>query len=555
MELVLVRKLSENLVPGRSTSEDTVIAAPEKDLTIKEPLAQEASLSGRIDLSRGHILKNVVSNWSYLIINAVVAFLMTPFIVRHLGDSAYGIWALVLQLTGYMGVVDVGLRSALIRFGSSAHATGDTPRLNRLLSTTIMIYGVMAPVSLTVGVLLAQFALPRMHIEPAILGKAQITLLIAALIIACDFLFATFHATLAGLSRWDLINTLGITGILLRTGLTVLFILRGYGLIALALIQLSIALCSYLIEVILVRRNIPSFRLVWAAPDREQLRPVLAHSWYSFLLSLANRVNYQVDSIVIALFLPISEVTFYVIGLRLIEYLRDLLNSTTMVASPLVSSLEAVGDSDRVVATLIRGTKYSLVVAFLGVAGYLTLGKAFITLWMGPRFTAPSGTVLIILTIGVAFCATQYASGHVLYGLSRHRINLKWTLIESAVNLVLSLLLVRRFGILGVAAGTSLSNFLVKGWLYPRAVLRDLNVSWKAYVLDGVLMPMIPASAFVFGVMVFRSRYPIVNYREFIVSVACGLIPFAIFLWFFALDHKDRAVLRQKFVRSSDAHD
>jgi O-antigen/teichoic acid export membrane protein len=518
------------------TSEDTLTDKP----------GSQAPPVRRGHVSRGHILRSVLSNWSYLIVNAIVAFLMTPFIVRHLGDSAYGVWALVLQLTGYMGVVDVGLRSALVRFVSSAHTTNDQDGLNRLLSSTIMIYGVMAPLSLIVGALLAVFALPHMHIGPEMMGKAQITLLIAALIMACDFLFATFHASLAGFSRWDLINTLGISGILIRTGLIVGFVKLGYGLITLALIQLAMNVASYLIEVVMVRRIIPEFRFIWEKPDMERLRPVLRHSWYSLLLSLANRINYQVDTIVIAIFLPIGEVTYYVIGLRLIEYLRDLLNSTTMIASPLVSALEAVGESDRVMAMLIRGTKYSLFVAFLGVAGFLTLGTDFIRVWMGPRFAAPAGGVLIILTLGLMASGSQFASSHVLYGLSKHRINLNWTVVESVVNLGFSLLLVSRYGILGVAAGTTIANFLVRGWLYPWVVLNSLGVDRRRYISQGMLPAVVPSLSFAAGALLYKNFFPIQNYGEFILAVLFGLLPYSIFLWVFGLDNQDKAMIRLK---------
>jgi O-antigen/teichoic acid export membrane protein len=515
-----------------------------EEILIEKPNSQ-APRARRIHISRAHILRSVLSNWSYLIVSAIVAFLITPFVLRHLGDSAYGIWALVLQLTGYMGVVDVGLRSALVRFVSSTHTTKDHDGLNRLLSGVIMIYGVMAPLSLILGGFLAVFALPHMHTGPEMLRKAQITLCIAALIIACDFLFATFHASLAGLSRWHLINMLGISGILVRTGLIVGFIKHGYGLVTLALIQLSVNVAIYVIEVVMVRNIIPEFRFIWEKPNMERLRPVLQHSWSSLLLSLANRINYQVDTIVIAIFLPIGEVTYYVIGLRLIEYLRDILNSTTMIAAPLVSSLHATGDSDRVVAMLVRGTKYSLFVAFLGIAGFLTMGTDFIGLWMGPRFTLLSGGVLIILTLGLLASCNQFASSHVLYGLGKHQINLNWTLVESVVNFGFSLLLVRRYGILGVAAGTTLANFLIRGWFYPRAVLKSLQLDWRPYVIQGVLTPLIPALWFAAAAELFRIFFPIRNYWEFILAVLFGMLSYAIGLWLFGLDDQDRAIIRQ----------
>jgi O-antigen/teichoic acid export membrane protein len=498
---------------------------------------------------RARIVSSVLSNWAYLIVNAVVAFFLTPFVVRHLGDSNYGIWALVLQLTGYMGIVDVGLRSALVRFVSSAHAKKDLDGLNRLLSSTISLYAAMVPLLLLAGVLLSEFALPRMHLGPGILHTAQVTLLISALIVGCDFLFATFHASLAGLSRWNWINAVSISGILVRTVLIVVFIEAGYGLITLALIQLGVNLAAYLMEVWMIKSAVPSFRFVWKALDWERLRPVLQHSWYSLLLSFANRINYQVDTIVIAAFLPIEQVTLYVVGLRLIEYLRDLLNSTTMVASPVVSSLDAVGQSDRIGAILIRATKYSLTIGGLCAAAFLTLGTDFIRLWMGSRFAGPSGTVLTILTLGVCVSLTQYTSTHILYGLSQHKINLVWTLVESVLNLVLSIILIRRYGIFGVAAGTAIANLLVRGWLYPRAVLLKLGVRWSRYLREGILPAMPPALSFAVAVLCCKAFVPVNNYVELILISGLSLIPALVLLWKISFDSPDRDLVRAKIMQ------
>jgi O-antigen/teichoic acid export membrane protein len=525
-----------------------ILVDPHKNLdgNVIKKSSPETATPKSVRMSHGHILRSVLGNWSYLVIVSIVAFAMTPFVVRHLGNAAYGIWALVLQLTGYMGVVDVGLRSALVRFVSSANTKSDQLGISRLLSSAMMIYGVMAPLSILVGVFLAVFALPRMHIGSDMLRTAQITLLISALIMASDFLFATFHAGLAGLSRWDLINAVGISAVLIRTILIIASIRHGYGLITLALIQLGTTLASYLVEMLMVRRLIPGLRFIWKKPDRQEFAPVLQHSWYSFLLSLANRINYQVDTVVIAIFLPIGEVTFYVIGLRLIEYLRDVLNSTTMIASPLVSSLEAAGESDRVVALLIRGTKYSLLVAFLGVAIFLALGTKFIGLWMGPTFAAPSGRVLVILSVGLLVSATQFASSHVLYGLGRHRINLNWTIVESLINLAFSILLVRKYGIFGVAAGTTIANILVRGWFYPRSVLKDLGVPGEKYLREAVLPSIPPIVAFLAGSLTYTHFFSIPNYASWFLAVGAGLLPFLIFLWFFALDLPERKLIRHR---------
>ncbi len=43
----------------------------------------------------------------------MVAFFLTPFVVNSLGSTAYGIWVLLMSLTGYYGLLDLGVSAAL----------------------------------------------------------------------------------------------------------------------------------------------------------------------------------------------------------------------------------------------------------------------------------------------------------------------------------------------------------------------------------------------------------------------------------------------------------
>jgi len=520
------------------TQEQAVLEKP------NAPLSPPA----HVEFSKRSLAKGVFSNWAFLLVNVLVAFWMTPFVVAHLGDTAYGIWALVLQLTGYMGVVDVGLRSALVRFIARLSARKEHDALNRLLSSVLLIYGFFAPACVVIGILLSIFVLPHMQVGAAYLRMAQITIVIASGLLACDFLFATPHAILAGLSRWDIINANWIIMILIRTALIILFLKLGFGLVTLAVIQLLCYAVGYSVEVALIRllRLVPNFRFILHKPDLQEMQPVMQHSWYSLLLRIANRINYEVETIDISAFLPIGQVTFYVIGLRLIEYLRDLLNASTMIVAPVVSSLEAVGDSPQVNTLLVRGTKYSVMIGFLGGVGFLALGRDFIRLWMGSRFEAPSGTVLAILALGVMVSCTQFVSAHVLFGLSKHRINLAWTVVESVLNLGLSIILVRRYGIVGVAAGTAIANLLVRGWFYPRSFLRVLDVPWRVYLRHAVVPALFPAFSFLLGALLYKVAFPIQGYAGLVLASASGFICFAAALWLWGMDTGERTLAVRK---------
>src|SRR5689334_13551071 len=86
------------------------------------------------------IIKNVSSNWFSLGVNVAVGFLLTPFIIHHLGDSANGIWILIFSITGYYGIFDLGIRSAIIRYVSKFAATGDKKELAKVINTNLFLH-------------------------------------------------------------------------------------------------------------------------------------------------------------------------------------------------------------------------------------------------------------------------------------------------------------------------------------------------------------------------------------------------------------------------------
>src|SRR5579859_7519639 len=91
-------------------------------------------------LEKLEIIKNVGSSWFALAVNIVVGVFISPFILHHLGDEAFGLWVLIFSLTGYYGIFDFGIRSSLIRFVSKFQATGEKEELARLINTSLFTY-------------------------------------------------------------------------------------------------------------------------------------------------------------------------------------------------------------------------------------------------------------------------------------------------------------------------------------------------------------------------------------------------------------------------------
>src|ERR1700687_3337874 len=68
------------------------------------------------------IAQNILSNWFALVVATAVGFFLSPYVVHHLGNLAYGVWVLVSSLVAYINLLDLGLQSAVVRFVSKGVA-------------------------------------------------------------------------------------------------------------------------------------------------------------------------------------------------------------------------------------------------------------------------------------------------------------------------------------------------------------------------------------------------------------------------------------------------
>src|ERR1700752_925713 len=132
-------------------------------------------------------LMNVMSSWGGLAVNIAVGFFLSPFILHHLGDDAFGVWVLIFSLTGYYGIFDFGIRSSLIRYVSKFQATEDRDELARLINTSLFTYTCLGLV-LIVPTFVGSFYVDRLfHVPPSFLRDARLLFLMVGGSLALGF--------------------------------------------------------------------------------------------------------------------------------------------------------------------------------------------------------------------------------------------------------------------------------------------------------------------------------------------------------------------------------
>jgi len=467
------------------------------------------------------IFKNVGSSWFSLGLNIVVGIFLSPFILHHLGDDAFGLWVLIFSITGYYGLFDLGIRSSIIRYVAKYSAIAQNDELNRLINTAFFTYSGIGAVAILVTLTASFYVGNIFRISGGSLHTARLLFLMVGTAVALGFPLGIFGGILEGLQKFYVLNINSMSSALVRALLIVIALRHGRGLLTVALITVSLPLITAMVNATVVLNVLPlRFRLRNIC--RESLRRIVSYSGTTFLVIVASRLRFKTDAMVIGTFVTSAAITYFTIGSRLVDYAGDVVDGMAQVFSPMSSQRDATGDLAGLRKIFVAGNRACALVIFPMTAILIILGKSVIEAWVGKRYIATSYPVLLILVIPSTLMLAQSASTKILYGMAKHRSLAIIVLLEGGANLFLSIFLVRRFGILGDAAGTAIPLLCTTLFFLPRHLCRVLQMRVGVYVREAFLLPVTLCTPLVAVLLLMRHWFVAHNYFQLAIQLLIG---------------------------------
>jgi O-antigen/teichoic acid export membrane protein len=435
------------------------------------------------------IVKNVTSSWMGLAVNVITGFVVSPYILHKLGDDAFGLWVLVFAITGYYGLFDFGIRSSVVRYVAKFAATDDREELNRLINTSLFSYTCVGLLLLFVTAVGSLFVDSLFHIQPSFAGTARILFFMVGASLSLGFPLAVFGGTLEGLQKFYLLNAINITNTILRAVLIILALNRGYGLLMVALITVVLPLVNGAVNAVNAIR-LTHLRVSRRFINKSTFKQIFHYGSVTFMISVAGKLRFKSDALVIGTFLSSSAITYFAIGSRLVDYAGEVVAALAQIFVPMSSHSDAKGDMGSLRKLFVAGNRACAFLIFPVAAVLVILGKSVIEVWVGKKYIAQSYPVLLILLFPSTLMLAQAASGRILYGMAKHGTWAKVVLAEGIANVVLSVILVRRFGIIGDAVGTAIPLSCSMLLFLPQQLCRLLDIPIRTYVARAFLLPL-----------------------------------------------------------------
>ena len=428
------------------------------------------------------IFQNVSVNYLVTGTELLIGIFMLPFNVAHLGQSAYGLWVLVASITVYFSMFDMGYGVAQVRFAAKYRAQGDFKALNEIASTMFCVFSGIGLLTFLVAFGIAWNLGELFQFETAgDTRTGRIVLLFISAYVALGFPFSVFGGIVNGFQKQYLNGAVAFVTAIVVALVNVAVLLAGYGLPELVAATTGVRILSYLAYALNAYRVFPALRIRPWFFNRDRLREVTGFSVFILIIDLANKLNYSTDTIVIGAFMGTWAVAIWAVAQRLIEIVQRITDQLNGALFPVVVDTSTVERVDKLQKILIQGTRLSLamVVPLATVLGLTA--RPLVMLWVGPNFEG-SVNVIYILSVVVALRVGNATSTVILKGSGLHKVLAFSNLCMAISNLVLSVVLVRWYGLIGVAIGTLIPMVVFSMFVVFPAACRRVELSrWTVF--------------------------------------------------------------------------
>lgn len=486
-------------------------------------------------------------------LNMCVALAYTPFMVRTLGQSDYGLFAIAGAMASYLVILDMGLADSVVRRLVGLHGKDDQGGEREFLGAMLSLYSGLAALILLVAAL-AIACVPLLFADT--LGEHQWRTLQAMLVplgISTAVVIAgnPLNAALVAHERFVFLRSLEMATVLLVTVANVAVLWLGHGVVAVVAVASTGAICATLAKWLMVRRGL-RLPLAPQAVQRTHLADMSSYAAPIFVSMLVEQIFWKLDNILVGARLGAAAVAVYAIGIMFNKYFMAFATAISRVMMPdLVRRIDAGVGATALTARLVEVSRWQALVLMLVLSGLILFGQHFIATWMGPGYEA-SYWVLVCTLGPYAFELIGNVRNVVLQvkGLYWWRA---WIFLAAAlVNIPATLFALQRWGIVGAAACTGigiLAAYTGVAWVLARKagipVLGYLREVWRGIA---------PALALAAGIgWLLRGWLPDAGWLALAVKVAAYSLAYVALMWGIGMTTAERAQVRAQFARRPNA--
>lgn len=488
-----------------------------------------------------------ILSYATLALNNLVGLLYTPFMLRMLGKSEYGLYSIAASVIAYLTILDLGFGNTIVRYTAKFRAENKLQEQYQMFGMFFLLYCGISIITLLIGSILYLNAesIFDASLTTNELERTKTILLLMIFNLAITFPFSLFSSIITAYEHFLFQKMTTIVRIILNTATMIVLLNVGYKAIAMVVVTtifniltlgINLWYCKHYLKIKLI-----FFKFQWTF-----LKEVSIYSFWIFLNAIMDCIYWSSGQIILGAIAGTTVVAVYAIAIQLQTFYMNFSTAINGVFLPKMTALVVQGDNKVIISDIfIKIGRIQYCVMAIILSGFILFGQQFINLWAGEGYSQ-AYTIALLFFIPLTIPLIQNMGIIILQARNQMKFRCLLYLGISVASLALQIPLARKYGGIGCAISVALALAIGQGIVmnvyYQRIQKINIIKFWK----EIFKMSIIPLLLCIVSYYILL-RISLDSVSKLIIAILCYLSLYVPLFFKFSMNSYERdLVLKAK---------
>lgn len=481
--------------------------------------------------------RGVGSSWLATFATVAYSLLSVPIALTYLRVEEFGLFALVLQISSYFTLAEVGMSAATARFLVDYKDYPDDGKYGSVILTGFWVFLAQGFAILVVGILGAPWLVNWVGVPDNLRPTAVFLLQCLAVTSAIAMAFRIYGAVLYANKRLDLIHAFMGANVLFALVLLTSILASGGGLLGLAWLFFGQAVVAIILPIIACfKLGLLPNRGCWGRASMARFRDLFGFGKDVFVVNVGNQVLEASQLIIITRTMGLNAAAVWSVSTKLLILVYQLTTKIEGTAIVFFAEMMVRGEMGKLATRFRQIYQLTAGISVVALAGVVAINRPFVSVWAEPSL-AWSNLLSVMMAAYVFLNAVTRCSGDLIIHTKQIAAFRYVYFAEAAAFVALALFLSSKAGFYGLLSACLLCVVLFRGtyttWRvahYFKQPAKTLFWTWlRRPLLAGLLLaPFVAISSQITSVTP-SLRYQLAT-ALLLMAVPCGFILFKIAL-------------------------
>lgn len=482
-------------------------------------------------------------NYVIIALNTIVGLLYTPYMLRCLGQSEYGLYSLVASIIAYLTLLDFGFGNAIIRYTAKLRAERKEREQWQMFGLFMIVYIIIGIIALCLGLALyynIDLLFGHTMAENDLIN-AKIMMILLTFNLAITFPLSIFGSIITAYENFVFQKVVNLIRIVLCTFVLIFVLSLGYKAVALVVVQTIFNVLTLVLNLIYCKRKI-GIKIIFGKFDLLFIKEIAIYSFWIFINAIMDRIYWGTGQFVLGAISGTISVAIFSVAILLQQMYMQFSTSIASVMLPRVTVIVTQKYNDQDVSNLFirTGRIQCLMLSFI-LSGFIVFGQSFIKLWAGSDYTQ-SYLITLIFFISLFIPLIQNIGITILQARNQLRFRSVLYLIIATISLALQIMLAPKFGALGCAISIGASLIIGQGIImniyYKKKQSIDIVLFWKEIYKISKIPLLYTLLGLIIIQLISMSSLPIL-----LIGILLYSAIYIVSIWFWCMNDYERNLL------------